>query len=123
MELIIKKRAIQKVLPLFKIPQFLTDACIAWQVEVVFDVFKVEPGKGTTMETAFLGGIVTFSSSHLLQSLDNQIWRHFFKEDKLSCLIVYFRSLAKKSIWDKQDFTVVEEHPPEATLIAKRWTN
>ena len=84
------------MLPLFKIPQFLTDACIAWQVEVVFDVFKVEPDKGATMETAFLGDIVTFSSSHLLQSLDNQIWRDSFKKDKLSWLIIDFRNLAKK---------------------------
>ena len=61
---------IKQVLLLF---QFLTDACIAWQFEVVFDVLEVELDKGATLETIFMQDIVTFCSRHLLQSLDNQI--------------------------------------------------
>ena len=58
---------------MFKIPQFLTDACIDSQFEVVFDVLEVELNKSATLETVFNGDIITFSSNHLLQSLDNQI--------------------------------------------------
>ena len=47
---------IQQVLLLLKIPQFLTDICIAWQFEVVFDVFEVELDKGATLDTVFMGG-------------------------------------------------------------------
>ena len=63
-------------------PQFLEDACIDWKIDVIFDVCKVELDKGATLETAFMGHIATFSSSHLLQSLDNQIWKESFKEDE-----------------------------------------
>ena len=84
-------------------PQFLTDACIAWQFEVIFDVFEVEPDKGATLENIFMGDI---SSSHFLQSLGNQIRKDAFKGDKLSILIVDFRSLPEKPRQDKQDFTV-----------------
>ena len=79
--------------------------------------------KGATLETVFMEDNVTFPSSHLLQSLDNKIWKDTFKEDKLSCLTVDFRSLPEKPRWDKQDFTVVEQYPFVPTSIAKRWTD
>ena len=94
---------------------------IAWQFEVVFDVFKVELDKGATLDTILMGNVATFSSVHLLQSLDNQIWKNAFKEDKLSCLIVDFRSLPEKPRRDKQDFIVAEQYPLAPTSIAKRW--
>ena len=46
-----------------------------------------------------------------------------FKEDKVSCVIVDFRSLPKKPRHNKQDFTVVREDPFAPTLIAKRRTD
>ena len=58
-----------------------------------------------------MGDIVTFSSGHLLQSLDYQIWRDAFKEEKLICLIVDFSCLPEKLWQNKQDFTVVEQYP------------
>ena len=68
-----------------------------------------------------MGDIVTFSSSQLLQSLDNQIWKDAFKEDKLSCLISDLRSLPEKPRRDnKQNFAVVEQYPLAPTSIAKR---
>ena len=75
-------------------------------VQVIFDVFEAEHDKGATLETAFMGDIVTFSSSHLLTSVDNQIWKDAFKEDNLSFLIIDFRSLPEKPRRDKQDFCV-----------------
>ena len=51
---------IWQLLHLLKIPQFLTDACIAWQFEVVFDVFEVGPHKGATLVTVFMADIITF---------------------------------------------------------------
>ena len=110
------------VLPLFKTPQFLTDACIASESKGIFDVFEAEQDKGA-LEIVFMGDVVTFSSSHLLQSVDIPIWKDAFKEDKLSFLIVDFRSLPEKPRRHKQDFTVVEQYPLAPTSIAKRWTD
>ena len=73
---------------------------------MIFDAFDIELDKGAALETAFMGDIATFSSRNLLQSLDNQIWNNAFKEDKLSFLIVEFRSLPEKPQGDKQDWTV-----------------
>ena len=81
-------------------PHFLTDPSIAWQSEMFFNVFEIEHYKNATLETVFMEDIATFSSIHLLQSLDNQIWRDALKVDKLSFLNVDFRSLAEKP---KQD--------------------
>ena len=89
---------------------------------MIFDIFEVELDKGATLETVLMGHIVTVSSSHLLQSLDNQLWKDAFKEDKLS-LIVDFRSLRKKPRQDKQDFIVVEQYPVAPTSTKKRWTD
>ena len=77
-------------------PHFLTDPSIAWQSEMFLNVFEIEHDKNAALETAFMEDIATFSSIHLLQSLDNQIWRDALKEDKLSFLNVDFRSLAEK---------------------------
>ena len=52
--------------------------------------------QNTTWDTVFMGYVVTFSSSHLLQSLDNPIWKNAFKKDKPSFLIVDLRSLTEK---------------------------
>ena len=91
---------------------------------MVFNVFVIKLDKGATLETVFMGDIVSFTSSHLLQSLDNQIWTDAFKEDKLiSCLTVDFRSLPEKLRQDKPDLTVVEQYPLPPTSIAKRWAN
>ena len=87
---------------------------------MIFDVFDIELDKGAALETAFMGDIVTFSSRNLLQSLDNQIWNNAFKEDKLSFLIVEFRSLPEKARGNKQDFTAVEQYTLAPTSIAKR---
>ena len=42
-------------------------------LEVVFNVFEIKLDKDATLETVFMGDIVSFTYSHLLQSLDNQI--------------------------------------------------
>ena len=89
---------------------------------MIFDIFEVELDKGATLETVLMGHLATVSSSHLLQSLDNQIWKDAFKEDKLS-LIVDFRSLREKPRQDKQDFIVVEQCPVASTSIGKKWTD
>ena len=90
---------------------------------MVCNVFQIKLDKGATLETVFIGDIVSFTSSHLLHSLDNQISTDAFKEDKLiSCLTVDFGSLPEKLRQDKPDFTVVEQYPLPPTSIAKRWT-
>ena len=60
---------------------------------MILDVFEAELDKGAELETVSMGDSVTFSSVHLLESLYNLIWKDAFKEEKLSCLIVDFRSL------------------------------
>ena len=72
--------------------------------QVVSEAFQVELDKGATLE-----------------SLDNQIWKDAFQEDKLSCLTVDFRSLPEKPRRDKQDFTVVEQYPLAPSSMVKRW--
>ena len=51
-----------------------------------------EQDKVATSETVFIGNIITFSSMHILQAPENQIWKDAFMEDKTNFLIVDFRS-------------------------------
>ena len=87
---------------------------------MIFYVFEVKLENGATLDTVFMRDIVTFSSGHFLQSLDNQIWKDAFKEDKLSFLIVAFRSVPEKPRRDKQDFAILEQYPLVPTSIAER---
>ena len=91
------------MLPLFKISQFLTDACIDSQFEVVFDVLEVELNKSATLETVFNGGFYHFFLKPPFAVIRQPDLKGCsFKEDKLNCLIVNFRSVTGKPRRDKQ---------------------
>lgn len=54
---------------------------------MILNDFNAEVDKVATLETVVMGDIVTLLSVHLLQSLENQILKDAFQEDKLNFLI------------------------------------
>lgn len=71
---------------------------------MIFRDFDAELNKSTMPETS-----PVISPVHLLESLDNQIWKGTLKENKLNFFVANFRSWPGKPRRDKQDLVDVEQ--------------
>lgn len=71
---------------------------------MIFGDFDAELDKSAMPETS-----PVISPVHQLESLDNQIWKHTFKENKLNFFVANLSSWPGKPRRDKQDLIDVKQ--------------